>query len=135
MDVSHDGSLVAAGFATSDIRLWNVKDDHLRYIIILLFFIDNIILLIFDCRIFNRSGNSGGDDMDEENATNNNNNNNNSNKQEYLNLLGHSGPVYGVNFSPDNRFVLSCSEDHTCRLWSLETQSNLVVYKVIFKLI
>eukprot|EP00656_Telonema_subtile_P056951 TRINITY_DN9256_c0_g1_i2.p1 TRINITY_DN9256_c0_g1~~TRINITY_DN9256_c0_g1_i2.p1 ORF type:complete len:656 (+),score=194.49 TRINITY_DN9256_c0_g1_i2:44-2011(+) len=43
--------------------------------------------------------------------------------------VGHSGPVYSANFSPDNRFLLTGSEDKTARLWSLETDSCLVAYK------
>lgn len=44
-------------------------------------------------------------------------------------MIGHSGPVYGVTFSPDNRYLLSCSEDRAARLWSVDTQSALVAYK------
>ncbi|RLV95544.1 Transcription initiation factor TFIID subunit 5 [Spathaspora sp. JA1] len=44
-------------------------------------------------------------------------------------LIGHSGPVYGVSFSPDNKFLLSCSEDKTVRLWSLDTYTALASYK------
>ncbi|KAI5846463.1 WD40-repeat-containing domain protein [Morchella snyderi] len=44
-------------------------------------------------------------------------------------LIGHSGPVYGVSFSPDNKYLLSCSEDKSARLWSLDTFTGLVVYK------
>lgn len=44
-------------------------------------------------------------------------------------MVGHSGPVYGVSFSADNRYLLSCSEDRSTRLWSLDTQTALVAYK------
>ncbi|EMR08462.1 hypothetical protein PNEG_03290 [Pneumocystis murina B123] len=44
-------------------------------------------------------------------------------------FIGHSGPVYGIAFSNDNRFILSCSEDRSCRLWSLDTNTCLVAYK------
>ncbi|RUS15873.1 WD40-repeat-containing domain protein [Endogone sp. FLAS-F59071] len=41
----------------------------------------------------------------------------------------HSGPVFGVSFSHDNKYLISCSEDKTARLWSTATFTNLVVYK------
>ncbi|KAI9734204.1 MAG: Transcription initiation factor TFIID subunit 5 [Cirrosporium novae-zelandiae] len=56
-------------------------------------------------------------------------------------LIGHSGPVYGVSFSPSiasdpsdgpstgPQYLLSCSADKSIRLWSLETWTCLVVYK------
>ena len=56
-------------------------------------------------------------------------------------LIGHSGPVYGVSFSPaiasedpdgpstKPKYLLSCSADKDVRLWSLETWTCLVVYK------
>lgn len=44
-------------------------------------------------------------------------------------LIGHSGPVYGVSISPDNKYLLSCSEDKSTRLWSLDSYSGLVAYK------
>lgn len=55
-------------------------------------------------------------------------------------LVGHAGPVYALSFSPsmdipDNtaasrpRYLLSSSADCTIRLWSLDTWSNLVVYR------
>lgn len=61
-------------------------------------------------------------------------------------LIGHSGPVYAVSFSPStantaaptsashgistsSRHLLSCSADKTIRLWSLDTFSTLVIYK------
>eukprot|EP00743_Colponemidia_sp_Colp-15_P003530 GILK01003808.1.p1 GENE.GILK01003808.1~~GILK01003808.1.p1 ORF type:complete len:643 (+),score=125.74 GILK01003808.1:73-2001(+) len=47
----------------------------------------------------------------------------------YIHLSGHGGPVYAASFSPDRQFCITASEDCSARLWSLETQSNLVVYK------
>lgn len=44
-------------------------------------------------------------------------------------LIGHSGTVYSTSFSPDNRFLISGSEDRTVRLWSLDTHTALVSYK------
>lgn len=44
-------------------------------------------------------------------------------------LCGHGGAVYAVSFSPDRTLLLSCSEDTTIRLWSLQIWSCLVVYK------
>lgn len=44
-------------------------------------------------------------------------------------LLSHSGPVYGTTFSPDNKYLLSCSEDASARLWSVDTKTALVAYK------
>lgn len=42
---------------------------------------------------------------------------------------GHGGPVFSVNFSPDRRLLLSSSGDRTIRLWSMDTQRNVVIYR------
>lgn len=44
-------------------------------------------------------------------------------------LLGHSGPVYGISFSPDRNLLLSSAEDSSIRLWSLQTFSNLICFR------
>ena len=65
-------------------------------------------------------------------------------------LIGHAGPVYALSFSPSialpglvpngntasdksedsqPRYLLSSSADNTIRLWSLDTWTNLVVYR------
>lgn len=44
-------------------------------------------------------------------------------------LYGHAGPVYRVGFDPYKTFLLSCSEDSTIRLWSLQCWTCLVVYR------
>ncbi|KAG7192719.1 Transcription initiation factor TFIID subunit 5 [Scheffersomyces spartinae] len=53
----------------------------------------------------------------------------NHNQDNTRKLIGHSGPVYGLSFSPDNKFLLSSSEDRTVRLWSLDSYTALVSYK------
>ncbi|EPY53960.1 transcription factor TFIID complex subunit Taf5-like protein [Schizosaccharomyces cryophilus OY26] len=45
-----------------------------------------------------------------------------------IKFIGHTRPVFGVSISPDNEYVLSCSEDGFTRLWSKETQTTLVKY-------
>ncbi|VDL78095.1 unnamed protein product [Nippostrongylus brasiliensis] len=47
-----------------------------------------------------------------------------------VSLVGHCGAVYSAHFSPDNRLLASCAMDKTIRLWSLETQKNVVVYRL-----
>ena len=56
-------------------------------------------------------------------------------------LIGHSGPVYALSFSPAtassglynistaSKFLLSASADKSVRLWSIDTWTCLVVYK------
>lgn len=50
-------------------------------------------------------------------------------------LVGHSGPVYSLSFDPiygsssSPQTLLSSSQDGTVRLWSMDTYSNLVVYR------
>lgn len=50
-------------------------------------------------------------------------------------LIGHSGPVYSLSFDPiygsaqPPSTMLSSSQDGTVRLWSLDTYSNLAVYR------
>lgn len=44
-------------------------------------------------------------------------------------LIGHAGPVYSVKFFSSNKFLLSCSQDCTIRLWSLDLLSQIGLYK------
>lgn len=39
------------------------------------------------------------------------------NSSEIMELIGHSGPVNGVAWSPDGRYLASCSDDNTIRFW------------------
>ncbi|XP_024534528.1 transcription initiation factor TFIID subunit 5 [Selaginella moellendorffii] len=47
----------------------------------------------------------------------------------YIRLVGHAGPVYGVDFSPEGDSLLSASGDCTIRLWSTRLNANLACYK------
>lgn len=40
-------------------------------------------------------------------------------------LVGHSGPVYGLSFSRDDRFLLSASQDGCARLWATSDSAKL----------
>jgi transcription initiation factor TFIID subunit 5 len=50
-------------------------------------------------------------------------------------LIGHSGPVYSLSFDPvygsasPPQALLSASQDGSVRLWSMDTYTNLVVYR------
>lgn len=110
MEFSCDNSLVAVGTAESYVRVWSLE---------------------------NRPLTSPADAQDAQPSSS-------------RRLVGHSGPVYALSFSPsaamseptmngDNRpstnadsqpqYLLSGSADTTIRLWSLDTWSNLVVYR------
>ena len=47
----------------------------------------------------------------------------------YQEMIGHSSGVYGMDFSSDNRYLLSCGSDNSIRLWTMRNCFNLVAYK------
>uniref|UniRef100_A0A667XD94 Transcription initiation factor TFIID subunit 5 n=1 Tax=Myripristis murdjan TaxID=586833 RepID=A0A667XD94_9TELE len=107
VDVTDDSSLIAGGFADSTVRVWSVTPKKLRK-----------VKSAADLSLIDKES----DDvleriMDEKTAS------------ESKILYGHSGPVYGISFSPDRNYLLSSSEDGTVRLWSLQTFTCLVGYK------
>ncbi|KAI8375190.1 WD40-repeat-containing domain protein [Blakeslea trispora] len=99
-----DATLMAAGFSESFIKIWSLKNEKLRSL-------RNTInpAHVNDYHDLNRQRERHGSD--------------------YKKLVGHSGSIYGLSFSPDNKYLVSCSEDKTARLWNTQTFSNLVVYK------
>ncbi|XP_064646268.1 transcription initiation factor TFIID subunit 5-like [Lineus longissimus] len=107
IDFSEDSTLVSAGFHNSQVRVWTLTKEKLR-----------AMKSPHELNIIDKEA----DDvlermMDDRSAT------------ESKLLVGHSGPVYTTNFSPDKNYLLSCSEDSSIRLWSMLTWSNLVVFK------
>ncbi|KAL0080985.1 WD40-repeat-containing domain protein [Phycomyces blakesleeanus] len=99
-----DASLLAGGFSESYIKIWSLKGEKLRSL-------RNTLnpAHVNDYADLNRQKERHGSD--------------------YKRLVGHSGPVYGLSFSHDNKYLISCSEDKTARLWSTQTFTNLVCYK------
>ena len=51
---------------------------------------------------------------------------------ELTELVGHSGPVYGLDFSHDASLLFSASADGTLRLWHLELAACLNMYRWAF---
>ncbi|XP_078491012.1 TAF5-like RNA polymerase II p300/CBP-associated factor-associated factor 65 kDa subunit 5L [Ciona intestinalis] len=50
------------------------------------------------------------------------------NEDGVVSLHGHSGPVYDSCFTSDNKFLITCSEDSTVRLWDMKDLKNKVIY-------
>ncbi|GAM18992.1 hypothetical protein SAMD00019534_021670, partial [Acytostelium subglobosum LB1] len=120
VEISKDASLVVGGFSDSSLRLWNLKE------------------------LASKRESSRTEEDDEASSSSstknktaaplegddpNNRMRSSALDSDFRTFIGHSGPVYGCSMSPDNQFILSCSEDNSARLWSMETMSNLVAYK------
>eukprot|EP01135_Chromosphaera_perkinsii_P000114 Nk52_evm10s32 gene=Nk52_evmTU10s32 len=108
IDISNDSSLICAGFQESFLRCWSLTGEYLTSM---------------KSGMELQKGYNPKDEritskiVDENSAAH------------YKTLYGHSGAVFSTDFSPDNQFILSGSEDATVRLWSTKTWSNLVCYK------
>lgn len=107
VEISEDSSMLASGFADSEIRVWSLTRNKLRSIKPP----NELELIDKEC-----------DDvaeriMDDRTAC------------DSIRLHGHCGPVYSTAFSQDRNHLISGSEDGTVRLWSLQTWTNTVAYK------
>lgn len=122
-EISDDSNLLAVGFSDSLIRIWTLSPAKLKS-----------LKQVSELENLDKES----DDvtlkmMDDTNT-------------DTKILYGHSGPVYGLSFSPCKDLLLSCSEDSTSRfssvflslithpnftvrLWSLLTWTNVVAYK------
>ncbi|CEQ42293.1 SPOSA6832_04096, partial [Sporobolomyces salmonicolor] len=110
---SDDSSIMAAGFGESYIRLWSLTGKGLK-------------ALRTDLK---------GDEVGKIHDANDLKNLYHPAPPQTRKLIAHSGPVYSLSFDPvpgpssAPRYLLSSSADCTIRLWSLETYTNLVVYR------
>jgi transcription initiation factor TFIID subunit 5 len=125
--MSDDCTILAAGFAESYIRLWNLKGQpfqpmHSDF--------DPESVRTCACHVSRRlllttCGHTARQLKQLKQQT----------TSTTIKLVGHSGPVYALSFDPLEgpadapRYLLSSSQDGTVRLWSLDTFTNVVVYK------
>lgn len=105
--ISEDSSILATGHSDSTIRVWALTPSNLQQ-----------LRPVHELEDLDKEADDISKRMiDEEKSF------------DRRTLIGHSGPVYGVGFSPCRQFLVSCSEDSTIRLWSLKTWTNVCVYR------
>mmetsp|Transcript_5675 Transcript_5675/g.6154 ORF Transcript_5675/g.6154 Transcript_5675/m.6154 type:complete len:662 (+) Transcript_5675:56-2041(+) len=102
--ISDDCSLVAGGFEDSSIRIWDLQKGQSAWEVQATRF---------------KNGQSDGRAIEYRRTSD----------AKYARLVAHYGAVFSLDFSVDNQYLLSSSCDATVRLWSMETQTNLVVYR------
>lgn len=108
VDISKDGAIIAAGFSDSFIRVYIQDPD---FVLDFEQGLENKVNVVqFEDK---KAGISPGG---------------NTRKRELL-LIGHSSSVMAISISPLNYFIISGSLDCTIRLWSIHTNSTLMIYK------
>lgn len=90
-DITEDSSTLAIGYGDSLVQAWTLTSDKLKP-----------LKKAADLEDVDKDADDIMEQMLDDNAGSNS-----------VPFFGHSGPVYGVNFSPDKRMLLSCSEDST----------------------
>lgn len=105
---SPDSSILAGGLSDSTVRLWNLKGDSFMGL---------------------------REDYDREKPPSSMKRLKLDTGAKDMKFVGHSAPVFGLSFDPSfgspvqPRHLISSSADATVRLWSLETYTNLAVYR------
>lgn len=107
VELCDDSSLLAAGMSNSNLKVWTLVPQKLKSLK------SSDILSDIDRDADDVLHRMMDDNSGESSKT----------------LLGHSGPIYALSFSPDRTTLLSCSEDGSIRLWSLQTWTCIVCYK------
>lgn len=105
--ITEDSSIIAIGFSDSTVRVWSLTPKNLKQ-----------LKPAHELEELDKEAEDVHKRMLDEEKT-----------FDRKTLCGHSGPVYGVSFSPCRQLLLSCSEDSTIRLWSLQTWTNICIYK------
>lgn len=95
VEISEDSALLAAGLSDSTIKVWSLTPSKLKS-----------MKSAYELELIDREA----DDvlprmMDDKNTS------------DVRVLHGHSGPIYGLSFSPDRTLLLSASEDATSKLY------------------
>ncbi|XP_064652586.1 TAF5-like RNA polymerase II p300/CBP-associated factor-associated factor 65 kDa subunit 5L isoform X2 [Lineus longissimus] len=103
--ISPDKKVLCGGFEESCIKLWSLTPQ--------LFSSRATMVDVAQIHL-------SGDYLEEETKK--------SHYEEMVKMSGHSGAVYKTCFTNDSRYLLSCSEDTTIRLWSMDTHTNIVKY-------
>jgi len=104
-EVCEDSSMLAAGFSDSSVRVWSLTPKKLQR-----------VKTPTELETIDKESDDVSYHMMEDFT-------------DFKVLHGHNGPVYAVSFSPDRHLLLSCSEDSTIRLWSLQTWTNICCYR------
>lgn len=105
--ITEDSSMIAVGFSDSTVRVWALTEKNLKQ-----------LKEAHELEDLDKEADDISERMYDEQK-----------ESDTKTLCGHSGPVFGVSFSPCRTLLLSCSEDTTIRLWSLQTWTSVCVYK------
>ena len=114
--VSADGSLLATGSWSGEIRLWSLQADQPRELQRLQGHRGLVSRLVFtpdSKRLVSCSRDKTARIWNVATA-----------RVEFV-LQGHGAPIYGLDVSPNGKFVVTASEDRRVRIWSVEKGTAL----------